>query len=316
MQRIARVLVVAGLTAASLAVAGGGQVASGQTGPVGYSIGQHFSNGSDECQFFSIDLSTGATTQISDPSGEVRCGDGLTFAADGTLYAYVNSELEGVPTSAELVTIDPATGVQTTVGELPPVGFGNGGMTFDAAGNLWLYGRTFASDPDCADFTACLWQVDPATGDATFVAEAPPNVTVTGLAGDCSEVLALVQPLTTGNPNAPRVETLDTATGEVSEILAVNEMGQSTGLDFDANGALWALGGKPFTGIGSMQVANIDLATGDITYQTLFIDGDPQEPFSGFLDGLAVSPISCPVPPPPPPPAPAPEVVLAPTFTG
>ena len=321
MRRLAHLLVVAVLAGTALVVVGAGQVASGQTGPIGYTVGQPLAAGFNECEFYSIDASNGTLTQISDPSADLDCADGLTFAPDGTLYAYTNEPIEGTVVDANLVTIDLATGLQTVIGPLPPVRAGSGGMTFDAAGNLWLYGDAFdPASPPCADASVeatCLYQVDPATAQTTVVGEAREDTEVTGLTASCAAgVLGVTRPFQNGvTPVTSTLETVDTATAALSPIVPLDDVGVfTTGLDFDATEELWVLAGLPARGLGGFEIDHVDLTTGDVTHQQLFNDGDPQDPFAGFLAGLAIAPATpCPAPPPP---EPSPAIVLQPTFTG
>ena len=315
MRRLARLLATAALAGAALVTIGGGQVASGQTGPVGYTVAGPLMNGLADCAFYSIDMSTGAMTQISDPSTEVDCADGLTFSPDGTLYAYTNQPFDGLDIDAQLVTIDLSTGAQTEIGPLPNVFATDGGMTFDAAGNLWLYANSIdptSSECGATNSERCLWQVDPATAATTFVGTTPSNV-VTGLAASCApEVLAITTPLLGGIPSGTEIQRVDTSTAALEPVVELPDTFTPTGLDFDANGSLWALAAEPDNGFGFMEVEQVDLASGDTTHTRLTVGTDP---FFGFALGLAISPISCPEPPPPPEPAPA-ALVLTPTFTG
>jgi hypothetical protein len=305
MRRLTHLLIVGALTAALVGIQGG-QAASGQTGPIGYTVGQQQAMGNGSCHFYAIDMPTGEATQVStDP---VDCADGLTFSPDGTLYAYRSLPSGGV-SPAELVTIDLATGAQTRVGDLPAVAVNAGGMTFDLAGNLWLY--ALSSELPCTDsgFTSCLWQVDPSDAGATFVGAAPEEDAVFGLAGNCAgEVLALSARPAAGVSDT-RLNRVDTATAELTTIVDLPETFFPQGLDYDADDGLWALSGvEARGGIGLMETELIDPATGDVTRTTISVGGDE---FFGFLSGLAISPISCPEPPPTPEP-----VVVVPTFTG
>jgi sugar lactone lactonase YvrE len=310
MRRIARVLVLGALVVGLVGVIGGAQVASAQTGPIGYSVGDD--EGPNECDFFSIDLPTGVYTQISDESLDILCADGLTFSPDGTLYAYVNQQSAGA-FSTTLVTIDLATGAQTTVGLLPTVAVGSGGMTFDAAGDLWLYATApIGGDPDCGlnGPQACLWRVDPADASTEFVgAGLVDDRAVFGLTGSCDAgVLAISASIPNGAGSDATVDRVDTTTAGVEEVVATPGIFLPEGLDFDAAGELWAISVLPFGGIGQFEVNNIDLATGDVTETPIVDSGGDQ--FGGFLLGLAVSPATpCPAPTPEP-------IVLEPTFTG
>lgn len=310
--RLARLLLV-GALAATTVVALGADAASPQTGPVGYSVGAQFTGvDGNTCSLYAIDLSTGEATAVNDPGDDIECADGLTFSPDGTLYAYTNPPAHGF-SAATLITIDPATGVQTPVGDLPPVITGSGGMTFDGAGNLWLYGATPGPgiDPDCAptQFAFCLWQVNPADGSSTFVGPAPSGTGVYGLAGSCDQVLAITATFAFGPSNGSEIDQVDTTTAALTEVVPLPDVVIPTGLDYDAEGGLWALAGTRDQGIGAMEIDLIDLATGDVMHTPISVGGST---FEGFLSGLGIVGATCPVPPP----APAPEVVLAPTFTG
>jgi sugar lactone lactonase YvrE len=242
----------------------------------------------------------------------VECADGLTFAPDGTLYAFV-TRADDIG-SAVLVTIDPATGTQTQVGPLPPVRVGAGGMTFDAAGNLWLYATTtgIGDDPDCTvtDTEWCLWRVNPADATSEFIAADPGAAAlgVFGLTAACDgEVLAIATPFATGPPIGSSLQTVDTATAALTLKVATPDVVFPQGLDYDASGGLWAV--AETEGAGFLPAAVHEIAAdGSATTTLVTFPGDQD----GFLFGLAISPLSCPEPPP----APAPEVVLTPTFTG
>ncbi len=307
-RRIVRLFSVVALASSALLVIGGPQ-ASAQTGPVGYTSGAQFTGGSASCSLYSVDLPTGAMTQINAPTpGE--CADGLTFSPDGTLYGYRNDGLLGFP-NAELITIDTSTGAQAVVGELPPIAIGSGGMTFDAAGNLWLYAAvpSIGIDDECSptEFSFCLWQVNPADASTTFVGNAPQFDAVFGLAASCAgDVLAITTIETNGPVNDTELQSVDTTTAALTPVVALPDIFIPVGLDYAADGGLWALSAIGGRGLGPMQSDLIDPPTGSVTATPLTVGGDP---FSGFLGGLAISPLSCATPAPEP-------VVLTPTFTG
>jgi len=316
MKRLKRLMraPVLGVLAASLVLVGlgGGQTASAQTGPVGYTVGGQIDGTPTSCAFFSVDMPTGEATLIGGPSADLLCADGLTFGPDGTLYAYTNTFGMGGLQSAQLVTIDLATGAQTVIGELPPVAIGAGGMTFDAAGDLWLYAvQVNVADPGCEPGLTCLWQVNPADASARFVGTPADDDGVFGLAGSCAgDVLAITGPVNTGPGTgaATELQSVDTATAALDPIVDLPETFIPEGLDYDAGGGLWDIAGPQQAGfLGVQETQLIDPATGGVTHNPITIGGDD---FSGFLLGLAIDPIVCPEPPPPAP------VVLVPTFTG
>lgn len=313
MRRLFSVVAVGVLAVATLAFSAP-PASSGTGGAVGYTVGQFFVVGTGPtCGFFAIDLATGEATQINDPSEPVDCADGLTFSPDGTLYAYTNPGLLGPVNASNLVTIDLATGAQTVIGPIPDVFVGGGGMTFDAAGNLWLYGVAGSpTEPGCNIATdSCLWKVNPADATTTFVGSVDLR-TVRGLAASCTEVLAIDSAAVNGFAADTRISRVDTTTAALELVVEVDEIIVPEGLDFDAAGGLWALSGDPGgQGFGGgMLLDAIDLSTGAVAQTPIVFNGS-QAP--GFLAGLAISPTSCPEPPPPPAPAP---LVIEPTFTG
>ena len=257
------------------------------------------------------------------PVGQgVICADGLTYDEDGTIYAYRNAPTAGGAGGiSQLITIDKHTGVQHVVGTLPHVFVGQGGMTFDADGHLWLYAEAFGV-PECQpNGAACLWEVNPKTAAARFVGTAPTGVLVQGLAGDCEDVLAIAQrfgvaPNGDVLPDAPApssqdLDELNTHNAVLDKIADV-AIPHPTGLDFDAENDLWALG---FTTTGStrMVLYLVDPRNGNTGPTDITLNGVP---FSGVMDGLAVSPIGdceSETTTTAPPPAP---VAAEPVFTG
>lgn len=304
MRRISRTLGLVLLTAALVGVANA-PVASAQTGPVGYSVGENDGG----CELFSIDLPTGVYTQVSDESLDLECADGLTFAPDGTLYAVARDFVEVGP--ARLITIDRATGAQTVIGNLPAVSLGLIGMTFDAQGALWLFGAIHQTntDPNCPNdnLHACLWRVNPADASTQFVGAIDEPFRVTGLTASCTAgVLAITTTPINAADRDVAVQRVDTTNATLTRLVDTPDLFLPEGLDLDATGKLWALSVLPFGGIGQFLVSNIDLTTGAVTQSEIVDDADMA--FLGFLNGLAVSPVTpCPTPEP---------VVLQPTFTG
>lgn len=311
--RIARAAVVVAMVGAAFAVQGAPMSGADEGDhPVGYSIGTPVGRGTAfACGFFRIDLKTGAATQVN-PA--VKCGDGLTYDEDGTLYAYVSDADTGSIFGVNLVTIDKHTGVQHVVGPLPRVFVGGGGMTFDAEGDLWLFG--VADDPSCTPGRTCLWKVNPENAHSTFVGFAQTGRGVYGLAADCEDVLAIAGDQLTGPGVSfhPELDEVDTRNGSLHTIAAVPGIGFPTGLDFD-NDDLWAIaiaGPGAGAGIGTT-LFKIDQRNGNSGGTDITVNGAP---FTGQMNGLAISPIRCDDPEPKPPaPQPVP-VVVQPVFTG
>lgn len=317
--RIAHAAVVAAMVA--LFAVQGAQLSGADEGddPVGYTIGTPIGRGFAlaSCSFFKIDLKTGEATQVNPVAQPVGCGDGLTFDEDGTLYAYRNRPTAGGPGVTELITIDKHTGAQHVVGPLPRVLLGAGGMTFDAEGDLWLYGLTIGDPSSAPSGSYCLWEVNRKTAASKFVGEAPTGRGVYGLAGDCEDVLAIAADALTGPGTGfhPELDEVDTQNGSLHTIAAVPGIGFPTGLDFDGEDDLWAIANSgPGAGAGiGMTLFKIDPNNGNSGGTDITLNGAP---FTGQMNGLAISPISCEDPGPEPTPAPPAPVAAEPLFTG
>jgi hypothetical protein len=199
--------------------------------------------------------------------------------------------------------------VEYTLSIFPNVAIGAGGMTFDVDGSLWLYG--LSNDPACsADVATCLWSVNPTDASATFVGTSGDVAEfVLGLAATCDPgVVAITGPAASGPPAGSSLELVDTATAALTEIVPVSDIAFPEGLDYAADGTLWAIALGQIAGFASAQTSLIDPATGATTNAPITVGGDA---FSGFLLGLAIDPpVPCPPPPTPEP------LVLQPTFTG
>jgi hypothetical protein len=264
-------------------------------GPVGYTNGVAFRGPvpDDQCVLYAVDLPTGAMTA---KGGVQPCIDGLTFSPDGTLYAYRVPNITGAVAAATLVRVDVSNGAQVVVGTLPALV--SGGMTFDGAGNLWLYAGAFGGD--CA-FDFCLFKVDPTNAHTTFVGGQDTDF-VGALAATCTEVQAATATAAFGSPPL-KLQRVDTATAGLTAIVAIQDVGFVTGLDYDAGGGLWGLGAPPQSGFGFGITFSLNSTTGQAVTAPLTLGGDP---FPAPVFGLAVAGLSCA----------APAVLVTPSFTG
>ena len=296
--RLARLAVVAALVGGAFALQGTQVSGADDQDPIGYTIGSRLPSRGEPslaCNFYRIDLKTGAATQVNAVNGSVPCGDGLTFDEDRTLYAYRSTPTAGPGVPSQLVTIDKHTGAQTLVGQLPEVLVGGGGMTFDADGHLWLYGIVIG-DPSCTPSGSyCLYEVNKKTAAARFVGQAPFGTGVYGLAADCEDVLAITSFALSGVAADPApapvtaLNEVDTHNGALKKIADTPGIFFPTGLDFDSENDLWALGNTFGQGAGiGMQVYRVDPDNGntgpiDITVNGVPFDG-PDEWSRGFPD--------------------------------
>jgi len=292
-------VVAAATVLVPVAVGNAALVVPAPEGAWGYTYGAQFGGRPfPECGFYRVAMGNGVAEQLG---SEITCADGLTFSPSGVLYGYTIPGPLGAGQESELVTIDPATGAQTVVGSLGDVFF-EGGMTFDAAGNLWLYGE--ASEQPCGANIQCLFRIDPATAAVTPVGGVD-DFFVSGLAADCSTVYA------TGTFSdgiaATSLYTIDTATGAPTEVGDTGLMMFTEGLDFGSDGTLYTLG-EPFNNgppSYAPKVATLDPATGAGTEVAQWVSNDP---IPNVVFGLAVGGLDC-------TPAPAP-VDVEPNFTG
>jgi hypothetical protein len=283
--------------------------------PVGYTVGGLFNGRPAFCNFYKVDLTTAEATRVNPPGVGVECADGLTFDDDGTLYAYRNTVVFGTP-QAELVTIDLDDGRQHLVGLLPRVPVGGGGMTFDADGDLWLYGIGLGEIP-CPGSASCLWEIDPDTAEFRFVGEAPAGRAVYGLTADCEDVIGISAVAPSGADGfAVRLDEVNTSNAALETIVGLPGFGFPSGLDFEDDGDLWAIGasGAGGAGIGAT-LWRINPSEGTFQTKDITLGGAP---FTEIVNGLAVDPIECDEPPTTTTTTPAPPtpVAVAPVFTG
>ncbi|HEV2311384.1 MAG TPA: hypothetical protein VGU73_12755 [Acidimicrobiia bacterium] len=255
--------------------------------PTGFS--QTVISGND--QIVSLDLggSTAGVT-LPNPTGQPAntSTEDQKFSHSGVDFG-INEQNSGV---CELVTINTTTGVATTVGSTVITTDCGGSsaprLAFTPDGRLWLVNNG-----------TLLYQVNPATGVATAAGTLP--VAVNAVVGTCSgNLLAITQDPNNGslisfspaNPSAP------TTIGQLGIITEDSNFGV-VGMDFAADGTLWALRSQAAVGVASY---TINPGTGAATQ----VRADVQAP--NLTQGLAIAPLSCPA-------APA-TTVITPLFTG
>jgi len=211
---------------------------------LGYTI---VGDGAGLCDLSTIDLATGALTDLPAPSSEAACADDLAVAPNGTVYGIAGfrffaagsvtpmTDSVGPP---ELITFS-ATGVPSgqslTVDDVNISGISGGSIAVDATGTMYIIA---INEPTCdprlnapgsfdpSDTVAfnCLFTVNIASGALTQVGEGfSPNQPVFGLASCGSTLLSQVpglmaplngnQPATFGLPWA----SIDPTTGVPTE---------------------------------------------------------------------------------------------------
>jgi hypothetical protein len=158
--------------------------------------------------------------------------EGLTFSPDGQhLYAVSDTLLK------VLMTVDRSTGAATVIGPLGGnAGLGDTGqgsfnvldlgMSFTCDGRLWL----------SAGATGSLWQIDPATANATKVGNL--GVTITGLTARGNQLFGA------GSQDDPNLYLIDTKTAKATAVSSygagINPI-TTASPGFDSSGKLWSV---------------------------------------------------------------------------
>jgi len=260
----------------------------------------------EEDSLYSIDLESGAATRVASLSPAKMDVEGLAFAPGGTLYAIDDESLTLFRLNSANALVDTASEVYLS--GLPLGGRNDFGMTFGCDGTLYI---TSVSEN-------ALFRVNQVSGQATRIGQLGANISGIAAWGNPTVLYGLGNGLRNASgdnvqTDAPNLYLIDTQTGAAN---VVGPLGMGTaidaytegGLDFDANGQLWAITDRRVPDNQPSQVFRIDLTTGAASGKRVL---------SGIgFESLAIAPpADCepdvePPPPPPPPPAP---VTLAPT---
>lgn len=255
--------------------------------PFGYASGTDPDSPGLRDALYRVDLATGSTTRL----GYVgfRDIDGLALHPDGSLYGAADGSAEAGGTSDLLARINAQTGVGSFVTHfagLAGQGPGQGGqldygLAVTCDGALWL----------SSDTQGHLWRVDPATGALDRVVTGGPPLS--GLAARGSYVFGVsVEPDTS-------LYRYDIARKELVRVgpIAVLDRVFDVGLDFDAEGRLWALLDYLVPPDGLPRLAQNDLVEIDPDTARLVSSKPITGAGSGLnrvqLEGLAVAPPTC-----------------------
>lgn len=214
-----------------------------QAGPIGYSV-----RSDEDVSLYRINLGTGAATLIGpvEPFG-ITDVDGLAFQPGTNVLFGVDDVFDF------LITIDLATGLGLGVGDLG-VDVLDTGLTFDAAGNLYL----------ADEGTQGFYSVDPTTGAATLIGSTGREITALGAVG--STVYGI-------DDENNQLVTIDPATGATTLVGDLGVDVGDTGLD--------AFGGLLYAVEDDGRIFTIDPATGAATEVGSTLDG---------FEGLAIGP--------------------------
>ena len=169
-------------------------------------------DGQGLCDLYTIDLATGALTDLPAAASEAACAAELAVAANGTVYGITGRQFFAVGSvspavdslgGAELITFSAdgtPSGQTLTVGGAPISGISGGSIAVDAAGTVYVIAiNETTCDPrltapgsfDPSDTLAfnCLFTVNLSTGELNQVGEGfSPNRSVFGLTSCASNM--------------------------------------------------------------------------------------------------------------------------------
>lgn len=246
-----------------------------------------FDTQSGQEALYRVDLATGAAVRIG--ALGFRDVDGLAFDREGRLYGAADGSSEQGGLSDLLIRIDTGSGAGSLVAPLAGLagqGPGQGGqldygLAFGCDGRAWL----------ASDTLGHLWEVDRASGDVRQVIQSGPLLSGITVRGDFLYGLSVA-------PDEALYR-IDTRTLGVERLggLALQNRIYDAGLDFDADGRLWATLDYLTPPEGAEVVFRNDLAeldpeTGRVL-RRLPIAGAGSGISTVQLEGLAVAPPDC-----------------------
>lgn len=266
------------------------------------------------CSLATVDLATGAVTDLPAAEGTTACVDDLALAPDGSLFGAREASFGG---PVELVSFDTTTGEPTALGTLTG-SFTTStlydedlGVAFGADGTLYVTMGT--DDPACTS-VLCLYSVDPSTLAASLVgpAGAPggsfDDKPLIQMTAGCSGPLLTSVLRISGELVEQNLVTIDEATGAATEG-ATAEM-NFTALEVDrTTGSLYGVSSDR-SGQTNPALVLIDPVDGSFT-TVAELTGLTGNPWSLAIPGACAVPVSTTTPPP----AVAADTV-APAFTG
>lgn len=247
----------------------------------GLAAAQTIAYGSGLRDLYRIDLDAGggnragAYTQAPVVLPEVIDVEGLGFSPDGQLVGVadgLNALYRINPTSGRATRIGPLTGLPTSA-----TGY-DFGLTFTADGRLWL----------SSDTTKQLWEVNPASGALRLVGDL--GVQISGLAARGNEVFGIGVTDTVTNPGDQGLWRIDVEAGTAALVGRFSDPFPvvDAGLDFDAQGRLWAVldfNPRPIKNFRTSELVRLDPDTGAILERRVLTGLGNDD-----IEGLAITP--------------------------
>ena len=226
-------------------------VASASNGEVLYAADG--AGGNPNCNLYILNPANGAVLGTIGPIGYAVTR--LAFAPDGTLYGSTGRNPEGdAPSPCSLITINPATGAGTLIGDFQQDGQTAADISFGPDGTLygWL-------EPESDD----LVTINTGTGQATIVGPSVLDTWGSGLAFSPGGTLYF-----TGDGEDGWLRTINPATGAPTIVASMigGEGGKIGALAFNASGVLYGVSKFGEGGQGPSMLITINTATGQITW--------------------------------------------------
>ena len=268
--------------------------------PLAFSINSD-SGTVNEDSLYEIDLGTGGERRIASISPPKRDVEGLALAPDGTLYAMDDETLTLFALNRNTAQV--TGGSEVLLSGLPSVGLNDFGMTFACDGTLYV--TSVVEDG--------LFRVDPA-GHATLIGHLGARISGLAAYGNPAVLYGLGNGLDgegqTDVPNLYRIDTDSGAAMLVGSLGPVADPYTEGGLDFDADGQLWAITDRRQIDDQPSQVMKIDWTSGTASDKRILSE-------IGFESLAIAPPAGCePTSEPPPPIPPPPPIQDLATYAG
>lgn len=231
---------------------------------------------------YRVDLATGEATQLgtygSIGGRTVVDVEGLALMPDGTLFGVSDA-------NKAVVRFAPGSSRVSSVASLDPSLTGFASLDLGLAASC--EGQLFMS----ADVHRKLWRLNPADGTVQLVADLPAAISGLTYRNGFLYGLAIASP----GPEAQALYRIDPATGAATRLgtITTSRSIQDAGLDFDADGRLWATFDYNPPSSGSQadysDLARLDPQTGAVLSRTAVSNVERFEDF----EGLAIAPPVC-----------------------
>ncbi|HET9049775.1 MAG TPA: hypothetical protein VFN29_12545 [Chiayiivirga sp.] len=213
-------------------------------------------------QLYKLDLDTAHAEPIGTGIG-FNDVEAIAFGPNGVLYGIADGTVGlGSSSTDFLIRIDTSTGAGTLVGHLSaleqqgPNGQLDYGLAFTCDGKLWA----------SSDTTGRFWEINPSSATTREVGNT--GLPLSDVSARGNQLFAIGVTRGFDDPNQQALYRLDPTTAAATRVgsLGVPDILSSVGMDFDANGQLWAtLDSQPPDINRPSRLARINPETGQAT---------------------------------------------------